>query len=134
MTEQQALNTLKWVDALLSGQFKHGKDFMFNPSTETHTALGVAMEAFGLPIEPGTPSNRLGGWPHMGWYHKTFGGSNKSPFMMQSINDHSTNYYAVASLLLDAVPSHSATVRRQYVELKDKLNKLIAEVKYAKQR
>jgi hypothetical protein len=116
VTQDQALNTLKWVEALLSGQYKHGKDFMFNPSTETHTSLGVAMEAFGLPIEPGTPGNRFSGWKHFGWYHETFGGG-RSPFVIEALDSRAKSYLPVASMLLDSVPKQSANIRQRIVAL-----------------
>lgn len=110
MTHQQALNTLTWIEALLSGKYKHGKTFCYNYTEDTYTAIGVAMEAFSLPIRC---QEQVGdNWPHYGWYHTMFGG-NKSPFVISAVSDVAGNYLGVVALLLDTVPHCSVEIKRR---------------------
>lgn len=48
MNKRQQKNVLRWVKALMSGDYQQGKKQLFNYKTGCHDALGVMLEEFGF--------------------------------------------------------------------------------------
>lgn len=124
MNEQQANNTLDWVGALLSGEYKFGRGRLFNATTDCYCAVGVALEVFDMPLTADSAEKSKA------WFTEHFGLKNSTTFYT-SINDHSQNFLAVAVLLLDAVPNHSATIKKRKADLNAVLQKQMKEAKHA---
>lgn len=105
MTPQQQTNVLTWVEALLSGQYKHGKYTLYNRWTGCHSALGVAFDIF----KPVTFDDNIvlldkqGLWAAERWVGETFG-LGRFVNMYSTMNDKTNDYLAVVALLLHAVP------------------------------
>jgi len=39
----------RWIKALLSGKYKQGRGYLYEPTTECYCALGVAGDVLGVP-------------------------------------------------------------------------------------
>ena len=122
MNELQANNTLDWVEALLSGKYNHGKDFLYNAHTQCYCAVGVALEINGWPVVPDLAVDPKGDAKakamdaRLPTFHRWFTSYfwlHRSPEAWFTISDSSKNFLAVAVLLLDAVPSHSFAIRKR---------------------
>lgn len=128
MTLEQEANVLNWVEAMLSGQYKHGRQYLFNPATKCHSAFGVAAEVMGVKHDPaGVFTFPLGFMSRMAvspsWFTETFG-LRRTPFVYSSINDASRNYLGVVALLLNTVPLskrhkqlHKIMLEQSYVQV-----------------
>lgn len=125
MTPIQQNNVLSWVEALLSGNYNHGRHLLYNPTNGRYSAAGVALEiagyeydenkAFMLPIDfPAGDTDVKGLFltsvPQK-WFAQEFGLPH-SAGLYQTINDVSKDYLPVVALLLNAVPN---TSRRAYL-------------------
>lgn len=107
MTPQQYRNTLDWVEALLSGEYTHGKIRLYNPTNNTYSALGVALVLVGhervfqnlfcdySPVIGRTQSVR------QEWLDNRFG-TNRTVGVIKTMNDLTDDYLSVAALLLNS--------------------------------
>lgn len=108
MDTHQVNNCLNWAEAMLSGKFRHGKGRLYDYETDCHCALAVAAEQAGVP--------RLGGnyifsgygvvsnlYVPTRWFNEAFG-LPREMTVYQSVSDNSSNYLAVASLILNNCP------------------------------
>ena len=120
MNNIQEQNTLKWVEAMLSGNYKHGKRVLINLSTGCHCALGVAVVTQGLPYEGGRVTFPNGfkaiSVVSPSWFDQTFG-LPRDQAVYSALNDHSKNYLGVCALLLNALPE---SIRRNKLQRKMK--------------
>jgi len=48
-SNKQHSNIAIWIKALLSGDYKYGRERLYNPKTKCHCAVGVLAEEMGLP-------------------------------------------------------------------------------------
>lgn len=105
MIPQQAKNVLDWVEAMLSGQYKHGAGVLYNPATGCHCALAVGCEVMGQPRD--IHGNYFGNSAVSvadTWFEKAFGLPRDASFYA-AVSDKSTNFFGVSALLLNAVPN-----------------------------
>lgn len=112
MTPLQQTNVLNWVEALLSGNYVHGKNRLYNPETNVYSAEGVALEIAGIEKDDagtflfGADGVKLG--RHITivpsrWFAEEFGLPHPAQ-LYSTMNDRSRDYLAVIALLLEAVP------------------------------
>ena len=121
MTLSQQAACLHWVEAMLSGNYYHGRGMLYNHETDCYSAIGVAKHAEGWPV------NELGyfvdaeslGWnSERDWFNTTFG-LPRDADLYTTLNNMSRDYLAVASLVLNAVPDKNPTkalIQRQFME------------------
>ncbi len=107
MTPQQNKNTLDWVEAMLSGQYRHGKKYLYNPVNDTYSAFGVALKLAGhdrvyeslfvntYPVVPWDQS------VSQKWFDARFG-TNRQVGVIKTMNDLTNDYFAVCALLLNS--------------------------------
>lgn len=106
MTNEQERNCLDWVEAMLSGQYKHGKVLLYNASLDTHSVHGVALRLAKHPVVWGNqfaevyPVQRNRFVSSL-WFEKRFG-LKHLPSHYQTVNDMTSNYLAVCALVLNA--------------------------------
>lgn len=121
MTPEQATNVLDWVEAMLSGKYKHGKEFLYNPTNECFCANGVAAEIaniahddfsgffyFGPEYEGFQNRRRV---PDS-WFAKRFG-LRYDQNMYWTLNDRGNTYLPVVAMLLNQVPLNKRVARLQ---------------------
>jgi len=123
MTPDQEKNVLDWVEAMLSGTYKHGTGYLYNPSTNCYCGLGVAAATVGVQYAHGVyifseKYSHNKAVPD-DWFSETFG-LHRSASTYAAINDHSKNFFALCALLLNAVP-----VSRRMAQLRDKMHKQV---------
>lgn len=138
MNQYQTHHTLEWVELLLSGRFKHGRGVLYNPTMDRYCALGVALVEAGQPrndigmfiLADEQETNALASAKDYGgflvisktivrevWFAQRYG-LPKEAAVYSSVNDHSRNFYAVASLLLNACDT-SPKQQRLWTKLHD---------------
>lgn len=139
MNNTQIKNTLDWIEAMLSGRYKHGTNLLYNTKTQCHCGIGVAAEVMGVERfetenaglylfnEEVTgnylPTKRYTSVPET-WFQRTFGLPRQQQ-VYSHINDMSKNYLQVVALLLEHVRQHAYNSPR-WMELYDKFNKASA--------
>lgn len=127
MTDKQQSNVLYWVEMMLSGKYKHGKHKMYDPATGCYCAIGVALLSDFVPQGIGGKFQDLKdfGWANaQQWFQATFG-LPRNATLYSTMNDMSTNYFAVAALLLHAVPdsNRKETLQHKLMEQASEANK-----------
>lgn len=112
MTNEQAKNVLDWVEAMLSGRYKHGKEFLYNPLTNCFCANGVAAhlgaidhDAFSGHFYFGSEYQGLSSRRRVpdSWFAQRFG-LRYDQNMYWVMNDKADSYLPVCAILLNQVP------------------------------
>ena len=110
---KQDKNLIRWIEALISGQYKQHKlavenKQLYNSRTKCHCALGVALEVMGVPrfgewflfgYIPGEwPATKL--FAPQAWFAKQFG-AGIPPWAISHMSDRGKTFAEIAEYLLD---------------------------------
>lgn len=96
---------LTWIEAMLSGDYKHGRPYLYNDYSKTHSSLGVALRCAGVHF--GTTSGyqvypaAFNKTVNSEWFANRFGLS-RPPSFYNTVDAMSTSYLPVSALLLEA--------------------------------
>lgn len=113
MSARQMHNILNWVEAMLSGQYTHGKYALYNSENDSFSALGVALDLLDHPMTYDA-SDFINMYPVIArqetvneqWFDRVFS-LPYGPHHYKAVNDLSNNYLACCALVLNAVPVRS---------------------------
>lgn len=121
MTLNQQAACLHWAEAMLSGNYKHGKGMLYNHETDSHSAAGVAMASEHWPTNDDgyfVDPKDIGWQSDREWFDTTFG-LPRDADLYTTLNNMSKNYLNVVALVLDAVPDKNPTkalIHKQFME------------------
>lgn len=127
--KQQEKNLIRWIEALLSGDYQQGQNMLYNPVTKCHCATGVAARVFGF--------NFLFGQFYFGfdadnfdnvldkynipqnWFERTFG-DNLFVGYVTHLNDSGKSFAEIAAILVTYLPSSERRTELSFI-IADKL-------------
>lgn len=92
----QNQNILNWVEAMLSGKYKHCKGMLYNVKTDCYCALGVAATILGRELSEDYQANDS-------WFARAFG-LPRPPEFYAAVSDKSDHFFGVCALLLKELP------------------------------
>lgn len=127
--KQQNRNLVRWIKALLSGEYKQGRNRLYNPKTGCHCVNGVALREFGF--------NEVNGWFYFGydatswrnlfsrtivphrWVEQTFG-KHTGIHALGYRNDAGRTFAELAGFLIEFLPESAEKTELQF-QIADKL-------------
>lgn len=132
MTPIQQAHVVRWIEALLSGQYKQGCGLLYDPEMDCYCVNGVLAKVAGFPFDVEREAFVFGKYADIGdiltghhyndaflptkWF-KEFTGLPFPPERLQPMNDASATFVALAAYLISYLPDGSEKARLQHTVL-----------------